>query len=170
MIYKINGETAIQEFPTLVEPELKRLVEALAATAMGSEAWLIFEQRMKEEFQLEDAARVTQATFLDWISERNKKLGPQELLREFNRRFIQLPAHEAQVIKLQRATLLLRAADDKLQDELETAIDLMVPARVDSECSWAQIEKAVMKVSHRPVGSLIRRPFLDVRIQQAQVS
>ncbi|CAM6097671.1 unnamed protein product [Calypogeia fissa] len=149
MIYKINGETAVREFPTLVEPKLKRLVEALAATTTGSEAWLIFEQRMKEEFQLEDTARVTQATFLDWISERNKKLGPQELLREFNRRFIQLPAHEAQVIKLQRATLLLKAADDKLRDELETAIDPMEPARVDSEYSWAQIEKAAMKVSHR---------------------
>ncbi|CAM6082360.1 unnamed protein product [Calypogeia fissa] len=149
MIYKISGEMAVREFATLVEPELKRLVKALATTSTGSDAWRIFEQQMKEEFQLEDAARVTQATFLDWISERNKKLGPQELLQEFNRRFIQLPAHEAQVIKLQRATLLLRAADKKLRDELETAIDLMEPTRVDSECSWAQVEKAVMKVSHR---------------------
>ncbi|CAM6082233.1 unnamed protein product [Calypogeia fissa] len=149
MIYKISGETAVREFATLVEPELKRLVEALASTSTRSDAWRIFEQQMKEEFQLKDVARVTQATFLDWISERNKKLGPQELLREFNRRFIQLPAHEAQVIKLQRATLLLRAADKKLRDELETAIDLMEPTWVDSECSWAQVEKVVMKVSHR---------------------
>ncbi|CAM6123665.1 unnamed protein product [Calypogeia fissa] len=149
MIYKISGETAVQEFATLVEPEWKRLVEALAASATGSDAWHIFEQQMKEEFQLEDIARVTQATFLDWMSERNKKLGPQELLQEFNRRFIQLPAHEAQVIKLQRAVLLHRAADKKLQDELETAIDLMEPTQVDSECSWAQVEKAVTKVSHR---------------------
>ncbi|CAM6090569.1 unnamed protein product [Calypogeia fissa] len=76
MIYKISGETAVQEFTTLVELELKRL----AATSTGSDAWCIFEQQMKEEFQLEDTARVTQATFLDWMSERNKKLGPQELL------------------------------------------------------------------------------------------
>ncbi|CAM6105458.1 unnamed protein product [Calypogeia fissa] len=80
MIYKINREMAVREFPTLVEPDLKSLVEALATTATGSEAWLIFEQRMKEEFQLEDAAR---------------------------------------------------------------------PTWVDSERSWAQVEKAVMKVSHR---------------------
>ncbi|CAM6082456.1 unnamed protein product [Calypogeia fissa] len=149
MIYKISGETAVHEFATLVEPELKQLGKALAATATRSDAWRIFEQQMKEEFQLEDAARVTQATFLDWISERNKKLGPQELLREFNQRLIQLPTHKAQVIKLQRATLLLRAADKKLRDELETAIDLMEPTRVESECSWAQVEKVVMKVSHR---------------------
>ncbi|CAM6088502.1 unnamed protein product [Calypogeia fissa] len=80
MIYKISGETAVWEFATLVEPELKRPIEALAATATRSDAWRIFEQQMKEVFQLEDAARVTQATVLDWISERNKKLGPQELL------------------------------------------------------------------------------------------
>ncbi|CAM6082263.1 unnamed protein product [Calypogeia fissa] len=80
MIYKISGETVVREFATLAEPELKRLVEALATTSTGSDVWCIFEQQMKEEFQLEDTARVTQATFLDWISERNKKLGPQELL------------------------------------------------------------------------------------------
>ncbi|CAM6125738.1 unnamed protein product [Calypogeia fissa] len=38
IFYKISGEMAVREFATLVEPELKRLVKALAATSTGSDA------------------------------------------------------------------------------------------------------------------------------------
>ena len=53
------------------------------------------------------------------------------------------------MIQMQRCILFLRAADEKLRDELENALDLIDPDRTDSSTSWNNIEKAVMKVSHR---------------------
>uniref|UniRef100_UPI001C306BA8 hypothetical protein n=1 Tax=Cellulomonas sp. GbtcB1 TaxID=2824746 RepID=UPI001C306BA8 len=66
-----------------------------------------------------------------------------------NKKYNQLPDSEAQVIQMQRCTLFLRAADEKLRDELENALDLIDPDRTDSSTSWENIEKAMMKVSHR---------------------
>ena len=132
-----------------MEPELKGIVEAIIIKASTDKTWRCFEKHMKEEFQLEDADRITQVTFCDWVHERNKKLGPQELLREFNKKFNHLPDSEAQVIRMQRCTLFLRAADEKLRDELENALDLLDPDRTESSTNWESIEKAVMKVSHR---------------------
>ena len=148
-IEQLSEEVAIHQFSTLVEPELKGIVDAIVLKASSHKTWKFFENHMKEEFQLEDADRITQVTFCDWVHERNKKLGPQELLREFNKKFNQLPESEAQVIQMQRCVLFLRAADEKLRDELENALDLIDPNRTDSSTNWEKIEKAVMKVSHR---------------------
>jgi hypothetical protein len=148
-IEQLSEEVAIRQFSTLVEPELKGIVDAVVEKASRDKTWRSFEKSMKEEFQLEDADRITQVIFCDWIHERNKKLGPQELLREFNKKYNQLPDSEAQVVQMQRCTLFLRAADEKLRDELENALDLIDPNRTDSSTSWDNIEKAVMKVSHR---------------------
>ena len=148
-IEQLSEEVAIRQFSTLVEPELKGIVDAIVEKASKDKTWRSFEKNMKEEFQLEDADRITQVIFCDWIHERNKKLGPQELLREFNKKYNQLPDSEAQVVQMQRCTLFLRAADEKLRDELENALDLIDPNRTDSSTSWENIEKAVMKVSHR---------------------
>ncbi|CAM6106409.1 unnamed protein product [Calypogeia fissa] len=152
-IQRIDEVTSVQEFSTLVEPELRSLVTNIALTAISESTdgypWEIFSQRLKEEFQLEDADRVTQATFLDWVSERNKKLGPQELFREFNRRFAQLSPREAQVIGLQKSSLFLRSADEKLQNELENALDLIDSTWSEVLVEWSLIEKAVIRVTQR---------------------
>ncbi|CAM6115577.1 unnamed protein product [Calypogeia fissa] len=152
-IQRIDEVTSVQEFSTLVEPELRSLVTNIALTAISESTdgypWEIFSQRLKEEFQLEDADRVTQATFLDWVSERKKKLGPQELFREFNRRFAQLSPREAQVIGLQKSSLFLRSADEKLQNELENALDLIDSTWSEVLVEWSLIEKAVIRVTQR---------------------
>ncbi len=98
-IHKLSDAIAIEEFPALVEPELKGIIDNIVAE--DATTWERFGSWIKEEFQSEDIDRVTQATFLDWIGERNKGLGPQMLLREFNRRFNQLPRVDAQIIGLQ---------------------------------------------------------------------
>src|SRR5450759_4326249 len=74
-IEQLSEEVAVQQFPTLVEPELKGIVEAIIIKASTDKTWRCFEKHMKEEFQLEDADRITQVTFCDWVHERNKKLG-----------------------------------------------------------------------------------------------
>ena len=69
----------------------KGIVDAVVEKASRDKTWRSFEKSMKEEFQLEDADRITQVIFCDWIHERNKKFGPQELMREFNKKYNQLP-------------------------------------------------------------------------------
>lgn len=82
-IQQMDEVTSVQEFSTLVEPELRSLVTNIARASINDSSnghpWEVFSQRLKEEFQLEDADRVTQATFLDWVGDRSKRLGPQEL-------------------------------------------------------------------------------------------
>jgi hypothetical protein len=152
-IQRMNEVTSVQEFSTLVEPELRSLVTNIAKSTIdnctNSHPWESFSQKLKEEFQLEDADRVTQATFLDWISQRSKRLGPQELLREFNKRFAQLSPREAEVIGLQRSNLFLRAADEKLQNELENALDMIDPSWSEALVKWDLIEKSVLRVTQR---------------------
>lgn len=147
-LHDIDKRIAVLKFPTLVEPEIKKVVEALTNEVEGKDAWEEFAQKMKEEFLLQDADRVTQATFLDWVNERNKGFGPQELLKEFNKRFYQLSISEAEVIKFQRANYFLRSADSRLRDELEYALDILHPQRF-GKATWEQIENAVIWVNQR---------------------
>ncbi len=144
-LHDLNEITAIAKFSTLVELEVKGVVEKLID---GSDSWEEFSRRMKEEFLLQDSDRVTQAMFLDWINDRGKGLEPQELLREFNKRLNQLSNSEVEGIKLQKSSYFLRAADSRLRDELEYALDLLEPKRVGS-VGWEKIEEAVLWVSQR---------------------
>lgn len=148
-IQRMDEVSSVEEFSKLVEPELRSLVTNIAKMTINnstnSHPWEKFSQRLKEEFQLEDVDRVTQATFLDWVNNRSKRLGPQELFWEFNRRFAQLSPREAQVIGLQKSNLILRAADEKLQNELENALDLVDPTWSESLVEWSLIEKAVVE-------------------------
>ena len=147
-LHDLDEATAVSRFPTLAEPEIKKVVETLSKEAKGENAWETFMQRMKEEFLLQDADRMTQATFLDWINERNKNLGPQELLKEFNKKFNQLSVAEAGIIEPQKATYFLRSADSKLRDEFEYALDILHPQR-SGKTTWEQVESAVLRVSQR---------------------
>ena len=144
-LHDLNERIAITKFSTLVELEVKSVVEKLIE---GAYLWEEFSRRMKEEFLLQDSDRVTQAMFLDWINDRNKGLEPQELLREFNKRLNQLSNSEVEGIKLQKSSYFLRAADSRLRDEMEYALDLLEPKRAGN-VDWKKIEEAVLWVSQR---------------------
>ncbi len=50
--------------------------------------WERFEELLKGEFFDEDSERVTKRLFLEWIEQRpGKQMAPNELLREFEKRF-----------------------------------------------------------------------------------
>jgi hypothetical protein len=51
-----------------------------------------------EEFCFEDLDRVTMVTFMSWVHEKDKNLGPQELLREFNGKYRQLSTKDLATI------------------------------------------------------------------------
>lgn len=49
-------------------------------------------KRLRDEYFDEDSERMTKGAFLEWVEQRpGKHMGPSELLREFERRFGQLP-------------------------------------------------------------------------------
>jgi hypothetical protein len=147
-LHDLDEKIAILKFPTLVEPEIKTRVDASVEDARKEGAWEKFAQAMKEEFHLQDADRVTQDTFLNWVAQRNKGLGPQELLKEFNKRYYQLSIADAQMIKLQRASYFLRAADMRLRDELEYHLDVIRSTRKE-DVTWEEIEAAIHRVGQR---------------------
>ena len=142
-IHKICERVAIKEFANLVEPELKGVIIKFADEA--NEKWKVFEQLVKEEFCFEDPDRVTSATFLAWVQEKNKKLGPQELLREFNKRYHQLSSKDLTTIGMKREGLLICAADTNLRIELDNALGQIAPDA--EEVTWEQAEAAVQKVT-----------------------
>ena len=144
-LHDLSKGVAITKFSTLVELEIKGIVEKLIE---GANSWEEFSRRMKEEFLLQDSDRVTQAMFLDWINDRSKGLEPQELLREFSKRLNQLSNSEVEGIKLQKSSYFLRAADTRLRDDLEYALDLLEPKRAGN-VEWKKIEEAVLWVSQR---------------------
>ena len=86
-LHEIDEEVAVVKFATLVEPEIKKVVEALAKDCKGDSPWDIFAQKMKEEFLLQDADRMTQAAFLDWINNRSKKLRATRVVERVQQKF-----------------------------------------------------------------------------------
>ncbi|CAM6101895.1 unnamed protein product [Calypogeia fissa] len=52
------------------------------------------------------------------------------------------------MIRLQKLTLFLRAANESLREELENALELLEPGRMDLTSDWSLLEKAVTKVSN----------------------
>jgi hypothetical protein len=158
-IHKISEQAAIQEFATLVEIELKSLIIKFANEAKN---WKTFEEKIKEEFRFEDPDRVTSATFLAWVQEKNKKLGPQELLREFNRRYSQLSSKDLTTVSLRRGGLLIRAADAHLRLELDNALDQIAPDA--EEVTWEEAEAAIHKVTKQR-----RRREVDQEVEASVV-
>ncbi|CAM6082268.1 unnamed protein product [Calypogeia fissa] len=148
-VHMVDEEVAIWKFAMVVESALRETVELIIEKTANEESWKVFEQRMKEEFMLEDLDRETYSSFLDWVNERDKMLGPRELLREFTKKMRQLPLRDAKVIGLQKFDLFLRAAGEQLRDELETALDILNRDWVEELDDWSLIDKAVKTVHER---------------------
>jgi hypothetical protein len=61
-IHKLSAKVAVNEFITLVEPELKDLITRFATEA--NEDLKTFELKVKKKFRFEDPDRVTAVTFI----------------------------------------------------------------------------------------------------------
>ena len=87
-VYQVLGNTMIQTFPLAVVPEIRARVQELRGQITS---WPGFEERLRDEYFDEDTERITRRSFLDWIEQQpGKLLGPNELLREFEKKFNQL--------------------------------------------------------------------------------
>ncbi|KAL3675475.1 hypothetical protein R1sor_025423 [Riccia sorocarpa] len=144
VLAKISDTEAVANFELVVEPELRDRVREIARrfiVVLGG--WELFERAMKEEFLEEDTERITRRTFLDWVERRpGLTMGLNELFREFDRRYGQLPFRERLTLETRRTELFLRAADDMSADRLCFMLaDRAAEGGISSE--WARVQEAV---------------------------
>ncbi|KAL3702259.1 hypothetical protein R1sor_020281 [Riccia sorocarpa] len=144
VLAKVSDTEAVANFELVVEHELRDRVREIARrfiVVLGG--WELFERAMKEEFLEEDTERITRRTFLDWVERRpGLTMGLNELFREFDRRYGQLPFRERLTLETRRTELFLRAADDMSADRLCFMLaDRAAEGGISSE--WARVQEAV---------------------------
>ncbi|KAL3700690.1 hypothetical protein R1sor_018712 [Riccia sorocarpa] len=144
VLAKVSDTEAVANFELVVEPELRDRVREIARrfiVVLGG--WELFERAMKEEFLEEDTERITRRTFLDWVERRpGLTMGLNELFREFDRRYGQLPFRERLTLETRRTELFLRAVDDMSADRLCFMLaDRAAEGGISSE--WARVQEAV---------------------------
>jgi hypothetical protein len=120
-IHTLSAKVAVKKNSNLVELELKDLITRFDKEA--KEDWKSFELKVKEGFCFEDPDRVTNVTFMNWMHEKDKNLGPQDLLRKFNRKYYKLSTKDVTIINSSWGRLLVRALDANLRLQLDNALD-----------------------------------------------
>ena len=143
-IYQVPWNTMIQTFPLAVVPEICTRVQELRGQITS---WPGFEERLKDEYFDEDSECIIRRSFLDWVEQHpGKLLGPNELLREFEKKFNQLPLVERHRLELRKAKMFLRAVDDALEDRL-----LLLLGGKNTEGGftndWRRVEETVILVA-----------------------
>jgi hypothetical protein len=121
----------VESFITLVGESLHPVVSEIIEKAAGD--WAILSSRMKREFFAEDADRLTRTSFLSWVQDKTKTLGPMEILREFKLKLKQLPARDAKFIEFTKVETFLEAAGPRMRREINSALDLFQPGRDEED-------------------------------------
>ena len=115
-VYQVPGNTMIQTFPLVVVSEIRARVQELCGQITS---WPGFEERLRDEYFDEDSERITRRSLLNWVEQQpGKLLGPNELLREFEKKFNQLPLAERHLLEPRKVEMFLQATDDALEDRL----------------------------------------------------
>lgn len=115
-VHQVSKVKMISTFDLAVVPEIRERVQELHTETIS---WKKFEELLKDEFFEEDSERMTKQTFLDWIEQRpGNQMAPNELIREFEAKFGQLPRQERQLLETRKTGLFLQAADEHLEDKL----------------------------------------------------
>jgi hypothetical protein len=118
---KISEREMIGNFDLAVVPEIRERVRELKES--DGENWETFMQALKEEYFMEDSERVTKRSFLEWIARPSKGLSANELLREFERQYVQLTGIERTTLEVEKTELFIQAADVDLQEKLEPLLE-----------------------------------------------
>jgi hypothetical protein len=91
-VHEVPGATMMETFGLAVVPEIRMRVHEICGLVTS---WVRFKERLRDEYFDEDSDRVTKRSFLDWVEQQPGKLmGPNELLREFEKKYNQLPLAE----------------------------------------------------------------------------
>jgi len=136
----------VASFELAVVPEIRGRVRELRER--DGRSWNAFIQALKEEFFMEDSERVTKRTFLEWVARPNKGLSANELLREFERQYVQLTGTERTTLEVEKTELFLQAADSWLQELLEPLLEDRNEER-GLKTDWKEVEGAVSLLTKR---------------------
>lgn len=143
---RVSKREMVESFELTVIPEIRGRVKDLKESDGGS--WEAFMQALKEEFFMEDSERVTKRTFLEWVARPNKGLTANELLREFERQYVQLTGTEKTTLEIEKTELFIQAADLWLQDKLEPLLEDRNEER-GLKTDWKDVEGAVSLLTKR---------------------
>ena len=117
-VHQVPEDRMVETFGLAVVPEIReRVREIVENEAVIS--WAIFEEKLRDEYFDEDSERMTKRSFLDWVEQQpGNDMGPNELLRDFEKKYSQLPMAERRLLDTRKAELFLQAADAALEDRL----------------------------------------------------
>ena len=136
----------IQAFGLVVVLEIRdRVREIMQDEAVNT--WTAFGERLRNEYFDEDSERMTMRSFLDWVKQQpSKSLGPTKVLKDFEKKYNQLPMAERHLLDARKAKLFLRAVDDVLEDRL---LLLLGDQTIESGFinDWMRIEKTVTLIA-----------------------
>jgi hypothetical protein len=134
----------METFGLAVVPEIRVRVHEIRGLVTS---WARFEERLRDEYFDEDSDRVTKRSFLDWVEQQPGKLmGPNELLREFEKKYNQLPLVERRLLDPRKVELFLQAANDALEDRLLLLLGDKNTKRGFTN-DWRRVEETVSLVA-----------------------
>lgn len=138
-VHRVPDAGMISSFELAVIPEIRGRVKDLQVSS-----WSEYEQLLKDEFFDDDAERITKRVFLSWVEEQpGKTMLPNELLREFEKRFSQLSNAEKLLLEMKKTELFLQAADEVLEEKLCFLLaDKSEEGGLTSD--WKKVEDAVV--------------------------
>ncbi|KAL3692364.1 hypothetical protein R1sor_006015 [Riccia sorocarpa] len=173
ILARVSDTESIASFELLAEFELRDRVSEIARrylTVLGG--WDAFDRAMREEFLEEDSERITRRTFLDWIEQQpGRVMTLSELLREFERRYRQLPYREKTTLDTRHTELFLRAADDTSADRICFMLaDRSAEGGITAD--WLRVEEAVSILTRqgRAVGAQYMATLLPRHGMQPQMA
>ncbi|KAL3678943.1 hypothetical protein R1sor_021899 [Riccia sorocarpa] len=177
----VGGSTIREPAPGVVPPmDTTGILEGLGR--LGSEiarryltvlgGWDAFDRAMREEFLEEDSERITRRTFLDWVEQQpGRVMTLSELLREFERRYRQLPYREKITLDTRRTELFLRVVDDTSANRLcFMLVDRFAEGGITAD--WLRVEEAVSILTRqrRAVGAQYMATLLPRHGMQSQMA
>jgi hypothetical protein len=102
-VHQVEEGRMMQTFDLAVVPEIRERIQEIREDANVT-SWATFEERLRDEYFDEDYERMRKNSFLDWAEQQpGSEMGPSELLREFERKFTQLPLAERRLLETRKA-------------------------------------------------------------------
>lgn len=115
-VHQADDNQMMHTFDVAVEPYIRDRVQEIREAVVS---WVEFAERLRDEYFDEDSERMTKRSFLEWVEQRpGNTMGPNELLRDFEKKFGQLPMAERRLLDSRKAELFLQATDVALEDRL----------------------------------------------------
>lgn len=159
-VHQVADNQMMHTFTMAVVPEIRDRVQEIRELATS---WVTFAERLRDEYFDEDSERMTKRSFLEWVEQRpGNTLGPHELLRDFEKKFGQLPMAERRLLESRKAELFLQATDAALEDRLLLLLgDRTTEGGFTND--WRRIEETVILLAkQRRVRSRVSESKADV--------